>query len=137
MAAILESALRYQDSVLEEERDFSAAQVLIERRYFKTRFDTEQSALVLELPGPRFPAEARFVAILDRRPHSRFWLADEASPGEIFSDYFTSERTFGSELGGVFCAWTATGQHLNFGEHPVETRQEFEALLQRFLLTAV
>ena len=133
---MLESALRHQDLVLEEKRDFSAAEVNAKRCSLRTRFGTEQFALLLDMPAPRRPAEARWVAILDRHPDGGP-LMEAAPDGEVFADYFTLERMFNSEQGGVLCAWTATGQHLNFGDHPVNTRQEFEALLQRFLLTAV
>lgn len=87
---------------------------------------------VVEMPAPLNVTEAYFAAAV--------LLADlsPGAPDATANDlrFFTMEKGY-SIAGGdrtVFCEWTADGQHLNFGDGPPATVQDFVRAIQERLV---
>jgi hypothetical protein len=87
---------------------------------------------ILEMPKPLEVPEAFFTATVA--------LVDIDAPSEpregtkIAARYFTLEKGFADEGGGrtVFCEWTESA-HLNFGDGPPATVQDFVAAIEKAL----
>ena len=83
-------------------------------------------AILINLPPPKGPPEAYFVAIVMTKPPRRHWLFWQSPPSiryvtlELGVSFFSKDATH-----TVFCEWKGTGSHVNYGRGPAPNQAAF------------
>jgi hypothetical protein len=91
----------------------------------------EYPAIVVEMPTPRFIAEAHMICVVLKVPVNE--LQQETEKAEV--RYFTLEKGINFKTGGdrtVLCAWDGES-HINYGDGPVATPAAFIDAVKKLL----
>ena len=115
-----------------ERRNFSGADIR-----FTGVAIADRPCAILQMPTTTNPAEAYFIAIVGRFPLEQLSSHLDSGTAEALIDYYTLERPVAitPERQSVFCAWTGDDSHLNFGEGPQPTIEQFGTFLAHHLQT--
>lgn len=114
------------DSISSEEY-FAYQRPLMDSVTCEPSMGPDYSVWIIRMPAPKTLGEAFFAAMCRRTNGSHEYMVPSS-----LSRYFTAEKAFTPDT-VCFCEWSQDGGHLNYGEIPTPTQEQFLASVREVL----